>query len=68
VPDDSIGWGDLLSLGAVVAVLIVIGLGLGLLVDHVAGTSPVFLLVGLLLGIVGAVAYAVRRFRKFLKT
>lgn len=68
MPDESLGWPALLGMGAVVAAQLAVGLGLGWLVDSLAGTSPVFVLVGLLLGIVGAVSYTVLEFRKFLKS
>jgi hypothetical protein len=65
-PDQSLGWSELLGMGAAIAVLMVVGLGLGWLVDRLAGTTPIFLLMGLLLGIAGAVLYAVGEFRKYL--
>jgi F0F1-type ATP synthase assembly protein I len=68
MPDESLGWPALLGMGAVVAAQLAVGLGLGWLVDSLAGTAPVFVLVGLLLGIVGAVSYTVLEFRKFLKS
>ncbi|CAN5857505.1 hypothetical protein BH18ACT7_BH18ACT7_10230 [soil metagenome] len=55
---------SLLSLGIVLALCLVLGLGLGGLLDRAVGTSPVFLLVGLLLGIVAAGCYTVAMFRK----
>ena len=63
---DDLGWGALLNMGAVVAVVIVAGLGAGWLVDSLAKTSPIFLLVGLLAGLAGAVSYTVAEFRKYL--
>lgn len=54
----------LLSLGIVLALCLVSGLGLGWLLDALVGTFPVFLLVGLLLGIVAAGCYTVATFRK----
>ncbi|MBN9620541.1 MAG: AtpZ/AtpI family protein [Actinobacteria bacterium] len=72
MPDDpdgqSLGWSDLLGLGIVIAAQLVAGLGLGWLVDDLAGTSPIFLLIGLLLGLAGAVSYTVVKFREYLKT
>jgi F0F1-type ATP synthase assembly protein I len=47
---------------------LVAGLALGWLVDALADTTPIFLLVGLLLGIVGAVSYTVVEFRKYLRS
>jgi len=61
------GWSTLLGMGAVIAAQLLAGLALGWLVDRLAGTSPVFLLVGVLLGIGAAVAYTVVEFRKYLR-
>jgi F0F1-type ATP synthase assembly protein I len=55
-------------MGAVVAAELVAGLALGWLVDRLAGTTPVFLLVGVLLGIAAAVSYTVVEFRKYLRS
>ncbi|HZC70858.1 MAG TPA: AtpZ/AtpI family protein [Jatrophihabitans sp.] len=65
-PDRSIGWSTLLGMGVVIAAELVAGLGLGWLVDSLAGTAPIFLLIGLLLGIAAAVSYTVVEFRKYL--
>jgi F0F1-type ATP synthase assembly protein I len=65
--DPSIGWSTLLSMGAVIAAQLVAGLALGWLIDSLAGTTPIFLLIGVLLGVVGAVSYTVVEFRKYLK-
>jgi ATP synthase protein I len=67
-PNASLGWSTLLSMGTVIAAELVAGLGLGWLVDSLAGTAPVFLLIGLLLGIAGAITYTVVEFRKYLRT
>jgi F0F1-type ATP synthase assembly protein I len=67
VAAESPGLSTLLGLGAVIAAQLVAGFLLGWLVDTLAGTTPIFRLVGLLLGIVGAVSYTVVEFRKFLK-
>ena len=67
-PDRSLGWSELLGMGAVIAAELVAGLGLGWLVDSLADTTPIFLLIGLLLGIVAAVSYTVVEFRKYLKS
>ncbi|MGI8533132.1 MAG: AtpZ/AtpI family protein [Geodermatophilaceae bacterium] len=58
---------SLLSLGIVVALCLVLGLGLGWLLDKAAGTSPAFVLIGLLLGVVAAACYTVLSFRKQLR-
>lgn len=68
MPTDGLSWSNLLGMGAAVACLLAVGLGLGALADSLADTAPVFLLVGLLLGIVGAVGYTCVVFRKYLKT
>jgi ATP synthase protein I len=67
VPEEPLGWSTLLGMGAVVAAELVAGLALGWLVDRLAGTTPVFLLVGVLLGIGAAVSYTVVEFRKYLR-
>jgi F0F1-type ATP synthase assembly protein I len=67
VPDESLGWSALLGMGAVIAAQLVVGLGLGWLVDSLAGTTPIFLFVGLLLGLVGVISYTVGQFRRYLK-
>jgi F0F1-type ATP synthase assembly protein I len=66
VPDESLGWSTLLGMGAVIAAQLVAGLALGWLVDSLANTTPIFLLIGLLLGIAGAISYTVVEFRKYL--
>lgn len=67
-PGRSLDWSSLLGMGAVIAAELVAGLGLGWLVDSLAGTTPVFLLIGVLLGIAAAISYTVIEFRKYLKT
>lgn len=57
----------LLGLGAVTAAILLVGLGLGWLVDEVVDTLPAFTLLGLVLGIVGACVYIYGQFSKFLK-
>lgn len=64
--DQSPGWPELLGMGGIAAGQVAVGCVLGLLVDRAAGTGPVFLLVGLLLGLVGSVWYVVVQFRKYL--
>ena len=68
MPGEPMGWSTLVGMGAVIAAELVAGLALGWLVDRLAGTSPVFLLVGVLLGIGAAIGYTVVEFRKYLKT
>jgi F0F1-type ATP synthase assembly protein I len=63
---DNLGWSDLLGMGATTAAAIALGLVVGLLVDHLLNTAPVFLFVGLLVGVAGAVWYLVLKFRTYL--
>ena len=52
---------DLIGLGGLLAGAVVAGLVLGYLVDEVAGTAPVFVLVGIGLGILaGCVGFVVK--------
>ncbi len=57
----------LLGIGAATAAILVVGLGLGWLVDQLVGTLPVWTLVGLALGIVGASVYIYTKFKTLLK-
>jgi F0F1-type ATP synthase assembly protein I len=57
----------LLGLGAATAGILLVGLGLGWLVDQLMDTLPGFTLAGLALGIVGAGVYIYTKFMKFLK-
>jgi F0F1-type ATP synthase assembly protein I len=66
-PDQSLGWSDLLGMGATIAAELAAGLGLGWLIDAFAGTAPIFLIVGVFLGIAAAVVYTIAEFRKYLK-
>ena len=45
---------DLIGLGGLLVGSVVAGLVIGLVIDDLAGTSPVFVLVGIALGIFGA--------------
>ena len=57
---------ELLTLGTSLAACVVGGGAIGWLVDRAAGTLPVFLLVGLGLGIVAGIVIAYRRIRPYL--
>lgn len=57
----------LLGLGATTAAFLLVGLGLGWLVDEAFDSLPVFLMVGLALGVVGASGYVYVQFKKFMK-
>lgn len=65
--DDGPNLMTLLGLGAATAVILVVGLAFGWLVDAAVTTFPAFTLAGLALGIVGAGVYIYGQFRKFLK-
>ena len=65
--DQSPGWAELLGMGGIVAAQVAVGCVLGLLIDRAAGTSPIFLLVGLALGLIGGVCYTIAQFRKYLR-
>ena len=68
MPQDELGWSEVLNMGMVLAVAIVAGLGLGWLVDSLAGTTPIFLFLGLAFGVSGGVRYCYLEMRKYLKT
>lgn len=59
-------WSNLLGMGAVVAAQLLVGIALGGFLDSRLDTSPALLLVGLALGMVGAVTYTVMQFRQYL--
>ena len=58
---------DLAGLGGMLAGAVVVGLVLGMLADRAAGTSPVWTLVGIGLGILAGVVAFVVRVRSVLK-
>ena len=53
-------------LAIIVGVLAAVGVGAGLVLDAVLHTSPAFLLTGLAIGLVVAVAMAVSTIRRYL--
>ena len=55
-----------LSMGLSAAVCVGVGLGLGILVDSVLHTAPVFLLVGLALGVAAAALSVIKQIRAYL--
>ena len=57
--------GDLLSMGVTLALCVVAGFGLGWLADLAAGTFPVFVLVGILLGVGAASLYVYKLFKRY---
>jgi F0F1-type ATP synthase assembly protein I len=58
--------GDLLGMGASIAGCLVVGFGIGWLVDLGTRTFPAFALVGLLMGIISAGFYVYGQFKKFM--
>lgn len=58
---------ELLGLGVSIAAILLVCLGLGWLVDTMLDSLPVFVLVGLAVGIAAAGAYVYVQFRKFMK-
>jgi F0F1-type ATP synthase assembly protein I len=58
---------ELVGVGSAIAGLVAGGMLLGWFVDSRADTSPVFVLVGLAVGMVTASYYAYVRFRSFMK-
>ncbi|HEX5496610.1 MAG TPA: AtpZ/AtpI family protein [Mycobacteriales bacterium] len=57
----------LLGIGVTSAVCVAVGMGLGWLLDGRLHTFPLFVLVGLALGVLAACAYVYVEIRKFLK-
>lgn len=51
-------WGPVLDLGLRLGLSVVIGIGGGVLLDNWAGTSPLFTLIGVVVGI-GAAMYSI---------
>jgi len=58
--------GDLLSMGMTLAGCLVVGFGLGWLVDLPFDTFPAFALAGLALGIAAACFYTYKLFKRFM--
>ena len=66
-PDGGPELSTLLGFGLALAALLVVGLGLGWLIDTVLDSLPIFTLVGLALGVAGACVYVYAQFKKFFK-
>lgn len=66
-PDGGPELATLLGLGVALAAYLVIGLGLGWLADTLLDSPPIFTLIGLALGIVGACVHVYAQFKKFYK-
>jgi hypothetical protein len=61
-----LGGGDLAGLGGMIAAAFVVPMLIGLGVDSVAHSGPLFFLIGLAVGIVGAIVTGYTRFKRFL--
>jgi F0F1-type ATP synthase assembly protein I len=57
---------ELVGLAFMLAAVFVIPLVVGLVLDGAVHTTPVFLLVGVVVGVVGAVAAVYTRFKRYL--
>jgi F0F1-type ATP synthase assembly protein I len=60
-------WSSVLGIGAVLAGVLVAGIALGWWVDGLLHTSPIFVLVGIVLGIAGGIWHTVIALRRYLK-
>jgi F0F1-type ATP synthase assembly protein I len=67
VTEEPLSLASLFGQGAVAALLLVIGLGAGWLVDQLLHTLPIFVFVGLAFGIAGAARYTYAQMRKYSK-
>lgn len=61
------GLSTLLGLGVTIAAILMVGLGLGWMVDELADTRPAFTLGGLALGIVATCCYVYAKLNQYLK-
>lgn len=61
-----LNWSSMLGIGAAVAGVLVAGIALGWWVDGLLQTSPIFVLVGVALGMVGGIWHTVVALRKYL--
>ena len=57
---------ELLGLAFLLAAVFVIPLVVGLVLDRAVHTTPVFLLVGVAVGVIGAVASVYTRFKRYM--
>ena len=57
---------DLLDMGFSLGLYVALGLLAGLFADHLLDTSPLFVLVGLVIGVVGASLHVYKLLRRFM--
>jgi len=67
VSDDDRSLSAYLGIGMAAAGVVIVGGGLGFLLDESLGTLPVFVFVGLLIGVVAACVFVWTRFRDSLQ-
>lgn len=60
------GLRDLLNMGITLGLYVALGTALGLLADHLLGTAPVFVLIGVGVGVGGAVLHVYALLRRYL--
>jgi F0F1-type ATP synthase assembly protein I len=60
-------WSSLLGIGAVFAGVLVAGLALGWWIDGLLHTSPIFVLLGIALAVIGGICHTVVELRRYLK-
>jgi F0F1-type ATP synthase assembly protein I len=66
--DGDRGWSALLGIGIAAALIVVGGLLIGWVADRALGTTPILLLVGLLLGVAAASTFLYFRIRDSLNS
>jgi F0F1-type ATP synthase assembly protein I len=63
----ALNWPSLLGIGAVAAGVLAVGIAVGWWVDGLLDTSPIFVLVGVALGVAGGITQTVVQLRRYLK-
>lgn len=56
---------ELLGMGTTIAGCLLIPMGLGWLLDELTGTLPIFLMIGLVIGMASAAGYSYKEVQKF---
>ena len=59
--------GQLIGMGSSIVGFVVLGLVFGWWADNAFDTTPVFILIGLALGVLGAIVSSVMQFRTYMK-